>query len=182
MNNEFQNIAKQASSLAGKNSKTDWDKVAINLFLIPATLGAVSIDIEDTNHLENTAMPDSWCDSVSEIPNVSKRGLEILTKDLATKGFVSIEAANRFVSVEKTVLADRGKKEELSTKLNNEGAAKLLARAERELPGSIQSFIDATKEFGSAASGVAQFAIEKTVWMGKGLGVVASVLKDVRKA
>lgn len=181
MSREFADIAFQASSLAKMNTKTDWDAVALNLFLIPATLGALHLSTVDKKHLETQPMPDSWCDSVSELPNVSKKGLDLLSKELAAKGFVSVAAANRFVDIEKTALAKRRKKLKRSDNLKNQGAAKLLARAEKELPGSVQAFINTSKDIGSAMSGVAEFSIEKTLLVGEGMKKASTFLQGIRQ-
>ena len=171
---EFHDIAKEAREYVSNNAKTDTDKVLLNLL----TLGAFSIDTEDTRHLESIPMPDAWCESVSELPNISKKGLGILTNDLTKNGFVSVAAARFFLDNEKSVRAKKQEKLRASKKLKQVGSAKLLARAEKENPGSIDSFISLSKDIGAAVSGSADDTLEKVAWIGKGLVKAASAFKD----
>lgn len=107
-----------------------------------------------------------------------------MTKSLSKKGFVSVQDAIDFVKIEKRemaaqqkILVDQEKEQRQAT-----GAAMLLARAEKELPGSIERFIEGTKGIVQAASGVAGFATETAVWLGKGLGTVVNHMRDSRSS
>jgi hypothetical protein len=178
----FHDIAKQAKILAKQNEQTDWAKVSLNVFLIPATFGSFWLDTTDNSKAKEQAMPDDWLQAVASLPNVSKSGLNHLAKVLTKKGFISVQDAMDFVEIERRDMAEERKKNAGKGKEQQQamGAAMLLARAEKDLPGTIDRFVEGTKDIVQAASGAAAFATEKAVWLGKGLGAIAASMKDIR--
>jgi hypothetical protein len=179
MQTNFDEIARQAELLAKENRKISWDAVALNVLLVP--LLGVSRDTTDKRALAQTAMPDEWLQAVASLPAISQDGLKTLAADLAKHGFVSVEAALEFVEAESAAKSNVLAHESIQECQQAIGAAMLLARAERDLPGSIARFADSARDVVSAAAGVASFTIEKAIWVGKGVGIVATAMKDLRK-
>lgn len=180
----FNEIASQASVLLQQNQETNWSLVCLNVLLIPTTLGALCLPTDDNSKAREKAVPDEWLKAVASLPNVSKEGLGFMTKSLSKKGFVSVQDAIDFVKIEKREMAAQQKirVDQEKEQLQATGAAMLLARAEKELPGSIERFIEGTKGIVQAASGVAGFATETAVWLGKGLGTVVNHMRDSRSS
>lgn len=180
----FHDIAKQAKLLAKQNEQSDWAKVSINAFLIPASFGSFWLDTTDNSKAKEQAMPDDWLQAVAGLPNVSKSGLNHLAKALTRNGFVSVQDAMDFVEIEQQEMGEEQKKQIGKGKEQQQasGAAMLLARAEKDLPGTIDRFVEGTKDIVQAASGAAAFATEKAVWLGKGLGAIAASMKDIRNS
>lgn len=182
---EFKDIAKEAQLMAKKNRKDSPEALLLNLFLFPLTLGAVCVPLEDKSHLKTVPMPDEWVDGVSQLPSISRQGLELLAEAIQKKGWVSIAEAIKFAEIEEQCAAEISKTEQAKTEKEkaeqSPGAIKLLARAEQELPGTIDRLIEKSTEVAKAAAGVASFVTEKSIWVGKGLGSVANILRTIRK-
>jgi hypothetical protein len=178
---EFEAIAAQAMTLANKHTSTNWGAVALNAAVLPFLLTPI-MSIEDKSQLKTTAIDDDWLAAVAGMPQVSKAGLSHLASALERKGWVSVEEAATFVEIEAASYEDDCRRIKAEQATKQPGAAMLLARAEQELPGAIQRFADGAKEFAQAAGGVVAFAAEKAMWAGKGLGTVASWMKELRTA
>ncbi len=176
---DFDQIARQAAALAKENRKVNWDAVAQNVLLVP--LLGLRRDTSDKIALAKTAMPDEWLQAVASLPVISQDGLKTLANEITEHGFVSVKAALEFVEAESAAMSSARTQESIEEGQQATGAAMLLARAERELPGSIARFADSARDLVSAAAGVASFTIEKAIWVGKGFGAVATAMKDLRK-
>lgn len=181
MQQDFEKIAADATALANKHTRVDWEAVAANVFLVPLTMGAIALSTTDKDALKKAAMPDEWLQAVASLPDISQKGLELLATDLSRNGYVSVQAASEFVNLEKTAAESRKQADSSAKSKPATGAAMLLARAEKELPGSIARFTLMANDVASAAWGFASFTLEKTILAGKGLGSIASMLKDIRK-
>ncbi|WP_413460729.1 hypothetical protein [Herbaspirillum huttiense] len=175
---EMKDIASQAEDLYQKHQKTDWAAVAANLFLFPITYGVLSINTDDVSELRAAAMPDDWLKAVASLPNLSKKGLATLADDLTKNGFVSVYTARKFVEIETN---ERSEANSSPKEVASAGSAMILARAEKELPGTIKRFAESAKDVAGAMSGFASFTIEKSILAGKGLGAAAEFLKTLRK-
>lgn len=179
---EFERIADEAKSLHRDAQDTDWALVALNLVLFPFVLGP-AVSVADNTKSKEQPMPDEWLQVVSTLKPISKRGLKLLSDALATKGYVSVHDAYSFVEIEQRCAADTEARLKDHTEAASQvtGAAMLLARAERDLPGTIDRYYEDTKDLIAAASGAAAFAAEKAIWIGKGLGGLAQSLEKFRK-
>lgn len=177
---DFKQIAVEAQRIAAEHTGTDWGAVAVNTLTILIALTPV-MDTSDKSKLDSTAMHDDWLAAVAGLPSVSKNGLRLLAKAVERKGWVSVAEALDFIHLEE--MAQEEAREAMATDSAKEhrGAAMLLARAEAELPGTIQRFADGAKDFAVAATGVLAFTAEKTLWVGHGLGTVAGWMRQLRK-
>ena len=181
--NDFEAIAKQAKSLAAENTKTDFAAVALNIVALPLSMGCFLLPTDDTSKTKEVAVPDEWLASVAGLPSISRRGLELLADSMKDKGWVSVAEAVHFIELEQAAMLTERKTEENATKAAKAsvGASLLLARAEREIPGTIKRFAEGAQSFAEAAGGVLSFTAEKAIWVGKGLGAVAGLMRDLRK-
>lgn len=82
MDSDFSLIANEATILAKKELKIDWAAV-VAVFLATATFGALAIDIDDNDALRQVPMPDDWLQAVASLPDLSLKGLELLSRDLS---------------------------------------------------------------------------------------------------
>ena len=182
--NDFESIARQAKSLAAENTATDFGAVALNIVALPLTMGLFFIDTDDKTKTKEAAVPDEWLAAVAGLPAISRKGLELLANAMSEKGWVSVAEAVDFIEIEQKSMHSEEKKNESATKAaaSSVGASLLLVRAEKELPGTIKRFAESAKSFAEAAGGVLSFTAEKAIWIGKGLGAVASFMRDVRKS
>ncbi len=182
--NDFESIAQQAKSLAAQNTTTDFAAVALNIVALPLTMGCFVIPTDDTSKTKEVAVPDEWLASVAGLPSISRKGLELLADAMKTKGWVSVSEAVRFIEIEQAALQSTAKQDQSATKATESavGASLLLARAERDLPGTIRRFAEGAQSFVEAAGGVLSFTAEKAVWLGKGLGIVAGAMRNLRKS
>jgi hypothetical protein len=181
---DFESIARQAKSLAAENTTTDFAAVALNFVALPLTMGLFCIDVDDKTKTKKVAVPDEWLVAVSGLPVISRKGLELLADAMKEKGWVSLAEAVRFIEIEQDAIKLATKKDGDVNKAaaSSAGASLLLARAEKELPGTIKRFAEGAQSFAEATGGVLSFTVEKAVWIGKGLGVVASFMRDIRKS
>jgi hypothetical protein len=177
MHTDFQNIAQQAEELSRATTRTNLGHAVLGALLMPLTLGLVVIDPSDRTLSETTAMPDEWLAAVSGLPEISRPGMEFLANVMKTKGWVSVSQALEFVELESAAQAAAVT---AAPDVAGAGAAMFLARAEKELPGTIARFAEGAKEFGEAAGGVLSFAAEKAIWAGKGLGWLADEMRGFR--
>ena len=175
----FSAIAAEAATLVDKNTSTDWGAVAINALVLPFLLTPI-MSVEDKSKLKTTAIGDEWLAVVAGLPVVSRAGLALLANALERKGWVSVDEAAEFIRIEseaQQLASEQAKAEQTSAR---PGASMLLARAEKELPGAIRRFAEGTKDFVDAAGGVLAFTAEKAVWVGRGLGALAGLMKELR--
>lgn len=182
--NDFKTIAQQAKSLAERNTKTDFAAVALNIVALPLSMGCFLFPTDDTSKTTEVAVPDEWLASVAGLPSISRKGLELLVDAMKAKGWVSVAEAVRFIEIEQAAMLAAQETDENATKAAEApgGASLLLARAEKELPGTIKRFAEGAQTFAQAAGGVLSFTAEKAVWVGKGLGAVAGLMRDFRKS
>lgn len=172
----FQEIARQAEALAKKNHHVDEGKALWNLVLIPF-LGVGALDTTDRKALADVPMPDEWLQAVASLKDVSKTGIRDLAAGLTDKGFVSVLDALEFVRREESVRAVQKHEVAVAEQLENLGCVMLLARAEKEAPGTLAKIAERATEAASAAVSAASFAVEKAFVIGKGLGTVAAMLR-----
>lgn len=182
--NDFESIASQAKQLAVENTKTDFGVVALNIVALPLTMGVFCLDSDDKTKTHEVAVPDEWLASVASLPIISRNGLELLAEAMKAKGWVSVAEAVRFIELEQAASQSTSQAKKSAAKSNPStvGASMLLARAEQELPGTIKRFAEGAQSFVEAAGGVLSFTMEKALWVGKGLGAIAGLMRDIRKS
>ncbi|MPQ69458.1 hypothetical protein [Pseudomonas sp. MWU12-2323] len=181
--NPFTQVADQAKILALQNTNVSFAALALNMIALPLTMGLISVDIHDKSKAQDVAVPDEWLASVAGLPTISRKGLELLADAMKAKGWVSVAEAIRFVEIEQA--ANRHNQDgttpsDPGSKVYSPGASMLLARAERDLPGTIQRFADGAQAFAQAAGGVISFTAEATASIGRGLGAVAEAMRTAR--
>lgn len=174
--NNFEVIAAQAAEIADRHTKLDVGSVAINCFLLMFLAPLISTD--DKSAHKTTPIGDDWLAAVAGLPQISKDGLALLAHALEKKGWVSIEEAGRFVQIEIAAGEKERERAEAVESMEQPGASMLLARAEHELPGTIERFANGAKDFGQAAVDVVAFAANKAALLGK--STVATLTKARR--
>lgn len=181
--NDFESIAHQAQSLSAQNTKTDFTAVALNIVALPLTMGCFFLSTDDSSKTKDVAMPDEWLASVAGLPSISRQGLELMADAMRTKGWVSVAEAVRFIEIERAAIQASTELDDSAEKVlrSSVGASLLLARAEKELPGTIQRFAEGAQSFVEAAGGALSFTAEKAIWVGKGLGTLAGFMRVLRK-
>lgn len=181
----------EVKATAEKHTKTDWGAALVNLPLMVITYGLVELSTEDTSALKSTAMPDSWLCAAAELPGASPKNLARLLQSLDARGFVSIDEADRFCAVElsREQESERQRKSEQSLlaakKSAGHEALTLRLAAERFEPAPEDAYAklrEGFKDWYEATAGVASFAAEKAIWVGKGLGLAAQAMQSIRKS
>lgn len=157
---------------------TNWEKVALNALTIP--LLGMPVDVSDSSRQDETAIGDEWLGAVAGLPTVSSKGLRYLSDALAAKGWVSVREATRFIEIEKAAAAKVRAVEEAHEQRSNVGAAILLARADRDLPGTISRVAEGAKDLADAAAAMAVFTKEVALVTGRGVGAAAGWLRNLR--
>lgn len=135
---DFVDVAKQAAALALEPGKERWDVVAQIVLTVPL-LSCEALDCRDTSILGAMAMPDIWLQAVASLPQISDRAVMALCEALREKGFVSVTDALAVAEGE-LHLADSHaapQPDRPGAPPSAEGAAMLLARAEKLAPGII---------------------------------------------
>lgn len=180
---DFEGVAKEAKELFLQNQEKDWAKVAVNALLVPLTFGCMGIPVEDNSKSTQQPMPDEWLQVVSQLPIISKDGLALLANALTKNGFISVHDAVTFVEIEQKLMKEQSKALEKTRKQDSQfdGAVMLLARAESELPGSIERFIQGTKDVVKVTSIAAGFAKSKAEQLSKGLTATTGLMKELRE-
>ncbi len=181
----------EVSALARQHTQTDWGAVTLNLPLMVLTYGLLELSTEDKSALARTPMPEAWVCAAAELPTASRRNLARMLRALEQQGFVSISAADEFCAVElaRESESDRCRQaaatkdaaqqspgyEALKRRLDNE-------QFEPEPASAYARILVGVQDWYSAAAGVASFSAEKALWLGKGLGVAANLMKDLRRS
>ena len=181
----------EVQAMAQKHTKTDWGAAILNLPLMVVTYGLVELSTEDKSALARTPMQDAWVCAAAELPGASPKNLGRLLKALDDRGFVSIEEADRFCAVELS-------REQESARQRNTEQSRLAAQksaghealslrlaSERFDPAPEDAYAKVyanLKDWFDASAGVASFAAEKAIWVGKGLGLAAKAMQQVRKS
>lgn len=179
-NEHFTEIATEARQLAKKNTHFSPGGFLVDLAAFVVTGVDLSLS-QDPSRQHEAAMPDDWLGAVAELEVVSPTGLNFLSKALAKKGWVSVAEAVEFISKEEKLLEAAKSRKAIEQKSRQQGASQLLARAERERPGTLDTLMASASEVTEAAAGVVSFTIEKTLWVGKGLGIAAGALRGLRR-
>lgn len=174
----FDLIARRAEEAARENTRIDWESVALNALTIP--LLGIPINAEDTSKLDSVPMDDEWLGAVSGLPTISKQGLRFLSDAVAAKGWVSVREAVRFIEIEQKAASLQKEKAEGEERRTNVGTAMLLARAERELPGTIARVTEGAKDLAEAAANVVIFTKEAALATGRSMGAAAEWLRNRR--
>ena len=179
------------AALAKKHTKVDWGASLAFVPLAVITYGLVQLDTEDRSALDRTAVPDVWVERAATLPCASVKNLITLQKALGRKGYVSVTAADEFCAVE-LAREMNAAATEASAKLKADatetaGFAALRNRlATQDYEPTTQEVLpqlmDHAKDWLSAGAGVVSFAAEKAVWVGKGMGLAADVMRGLRKA
>lgn len=174
----FEQIAREASDLGRSLDTFSWGKVALNALTIP--LLGFDVDVGDSSQLDKVQIDDEWLGAVAGLPRVSKKGLRHLSDAIADKGWVSVREAMRFVEIEQKVQAAQMAEAEAEERRSSAGAAMLLARAERELPGTIGRIADGAKDLAEAATAMVVFTKEAALFTGRSAGAAAGWLRGLR--
>jgi hypothetical protein len=125
----LEGLLSQAKAIAKQHEKIEWGAVAGALLMV-CTLapGSLPEKYTHTRAWSTVAMPDDWLVAVSGLPNISRTGLALLTDQLHLHGFVSVQDAMDFLTLEMG-----GERTPLSggrhVIANSRGAEMLLARA-----------------------------------------------------
>lgn len=172
--------------MAGQHTTFDWTIAAVNVPLFVLTYGIVQFSTEDERALATTPMPDSWVLSAAGLTSASNKNLRKLQKAFEAKGFVSINDADRFCTVE--FERERQAAEKTARERAVGGSAGYLALSTRLSADGIEPTIDEAlsslkgyaSDLAKAGAGLAAISAETAVWAGKGLGVVAGALRSVR--
>lgn len=181
----------EVQAMAQKHTKTDWGAAILNLPLMVVTYGLVELSTEDKSALARTPMPDAWVCAAAELPGASPKNLGRLLKVLDLRGRVSIEEADQFCAVElsREQEAARQRKSEQSRlavqKSAGHEALTLRLASERFDPAPDDAYAKIRanlKDLFEASAGVASFAAEKAIWVGKGLGFAAQAMQQLRKS
>lgn len=167
----------RTSRLVAQNTSLDWNAVTLNILALPF-VGAV-FDVDDKSALAGIAVEDEWLATASRLPVISREGMELLAKGLEKKGWISVAEAERFVKIERDAFLRRPKDTEPEA-ASREGAAMLLARAEKELPGTLKRIAEGAGDLADAAKGVLMFSTEAAIFAGKGVGALAGWMRHAR--
>ena len=173
--------------MATKHTKTDWSAVALNVPLFVLTYGLVAMSTDDRSALAETAMPDTWVCAAAELPAAAPKNLARLRLAIEKRGFVSIEDADRFCTVElvreqdaahqrtRAATAEKGR--------GGAGYAALILRLEadhRDLSPE-QAYVklrDSVRELADAGGGLLSLATDKAAWLRKGVSAAVGRLRN----
>lgn len=172
-------LAADARALAKRNQKVSADAVVLNIITSCLLMGPV-MSIEDRQHWTTIAISDEWLEAAASLPAISRKGLELLAKALQVKGWVSVAEAIEFVELEELASKAQTQQADALNQSQMPGAAALLARAESDLPGTIDRFAESAMDAALAVGGVLAFSYEKTILVGKGLGAAARFVRNLR--
>jgi hypothetical protein len=172
--------------MATKHTRTDWSAVALNLPLFVVTYGLVAISTEDRSALAAAAMPDTWICAAAELPAASAKNLARLRQAIEKRGFVSIEDADRFCTVElareqeaacqrtRAAAVEQGRAglgyAALSLRLAADDGDLTPEQAYAKLRTSVRGLAD-------AGVGLLSLAADKAAWLGKGVSVAVDRLR-----
>lgn len=172
--------------MAAKHTHTDWATAALNVPLFVVTYGMVALNADDRKALASTPMSDTWVRAAAELPAAAPKNLAKLLKAIERQGFVSIEDADRFCTVELAREQDVARQAELEAAREGGraggGHAALVQRlkaadsdltpeqAYAKLRGSVKGWAD-------AGVGLMSFASDKAAWLGKGAGAAVDRLR-----
>lgn len=172
--------------MATKHTRTDWSAVALNLPLFVVTYGLVAISTEDRSALAAAAMPDTWVCAAAELPAASAKNLARLRQAIEKRGFVSIEDADRFCTVElareqeaacqrtRAAAVEQGRAglgyAALSLRLAADDGDLTPEQAYAKLRISVRGLAD-------AGVGLLSLAADKAAWLGKGVSVAVDRLR-----
>lgn len=177
-------IAAEANRIADRNTTTDWSAVALNAASMLTLLTPV-VETGDTSKLALVAMHDDWLGAVAGLPMISTEGLAFIAKAISGKGWVSCADALKFLKIEEATQVAAAKKmagiSSPAAPFQSQGTAQLLARAEAELPGTIERFAAGAKEAATVATDVLAFTAKNAILVGKGLGATAKWVGGLNK-
>jgi hypothetical protein len=172
--------------MATKHTSTDWSAVALNVPLFVLTYGLVAMSTEDRSALAVTAMPDSWVCAAAELPAAAPKNLARLRQAIDKRGFVSIEDADRFCTVElareqeaalqrtRAAAVERGHESvgyaALTLRLEADGGDLSPEQAYAKLRGSVRGLAD-------ASVGLLSLASDKAAWLSKGVSLAVVRLR-----
>lgn len=172
--------------MAAKHTQTDWAIAALNVPIFVVTYGLVALNTADRTALASTPMPDAWVRAAAELPGAAPKNLARLLKAIERQGFVSIEDADRFCTVELAREQEAARQVEIEAARErgrtSEGRAALVQRlaaadsdltpeqAYAKLRGSMKGLAD-------AGVGLMSFASDKAAWLGKGVGAAVDRLR-----
>jgi hypothetical protein len=181
------NLVREVQRMTQLHTKSDLGNFLASIPLFLITLGIVELPFDDKSALKTTPMDDAWLCAAAKYPTASPSALKKLAKDIARDGFVSVAAADQFCTIELLREQKAFEKARTTQPDTSVGTSLLVARINAlGIEPTVTEALAVGKEYvtsiTSASLGVAGFALEKAIWTGKGLGLVANVLKDLRKS
>lgn len=175
LDSDLVRVSNYVDEIAREKTSLDRGAMALNVVMVP--LIGFAKDIEDTRALDTTAVDDAWLAAVAGLPMVSRSGMQFISEALAEKGWVSIREAQQFVALEQRHQAEAQARVASEKLVSKAGASMLLARAERELPGTLQKVAEGVKDIAEGAAGLLSFSRDVAVITGKGLGHAARMFR-----
>lgn len=177
----------EVQHMTAKHTKIDFPGLIMSVPTLLISCGLIELSTEDSSALKSTPMSDAWLCDAAQLPTASGSSLKRLAKDVDRNGFASIEAADLFCAIELT-------REQKAFAILQKNASKDLSSGVALLASRVQSLgIEATleealengkqyvAELAQTGLGVVTLATESAIWIGKGMGVVAGAMKDIRK-
>lgn len=172
--------------MASKHTRTDWAIAALNVPLFVVTYGLVALNADDRKALATTPMPDTWVRAAAELPAAAPKNLAKLLKAIERQGFVSIEDADRFCTVELAREQDAARRSELEaaqecgrTSGGHAALVKRLAAVDSDLTPeqAYAKLRGSVRGLANAGGGLMSFASDKAAWLGKGVGAAVDRLR-----
>lgn len=192
MANEYTQASREAKALLEANTRFDWERLGLAVALLPVApvLGMLVGGGTTSEDAKKARMPDSWLRTVADIPQLSDKGLAYLSGLLADKGWVSVAEAVEFLKREEAAQTARLEAESAARVEANgidaiapkgSGAAYLLARAERQLPGTLGRLTEVAGEIGQGAVTVGKAAVNVAGWAGSAIVSVAAAINKAAR-
>lgn len=173
--------------MAAKHTQTDWAIAALNVPLFVVTYGLVALNSDDRKALADTPMADTWVREAAELPAAAPKNLAKLLKAIERQGFVSIEDADRFCTVELAREQDVAQNRERAAALEQGRASAGHAALVQRLAASDSDLTPeqayaklrvSVKGLADAGVGLMSLASDKASWLGSGVSTAVGLLKN----